>query len=97
MRFIERPYCERLGTPFAQELGRSGLISPEAMADPPVFGRARAVVRYDDGPARRLVHRLNTATGWNSPGPWAPGWCVPGWSFLARPTSSCPCRYTGSG
>jgi ComF family protein len=28
------------------------------MADPPVFGRARAVVRYDDGPARRLVHRL---------------------------------------
>jgi predicted amidophosphoribosyltransferase len=44
MRFIERPYCERLGTPFAQELGRSGLISPEAMADPPVFGRARAVV-----------------------------------------------------
>jgi ComF family protein len=58
MGFIERPYCERLGTPFAQDLGRPGLISPEAMADPPVFGRARAVVRYDDGPARRLVHRL---------------------------------------
>jgi ComF family protein len=58
MRFIERPYCERLGTPFAQDLRAPGLISPEAMADPPVFGRARAVVRYDDGPARRLVHRL---------------------------------------
>jgi ComF family protein len=58
MGFIERPYCERLGTPFAQDLGTLGLISPEAMADPPVFGRARAVVRYDDGPARRLVHRL---------------------------------------
>ncbi|MEA2859785.1 MAG: hypothetical protein QOC72_1824 [Methylobacteriaceae bacterium] len=58
MRFIERPYCERLGTPFAQDLRTPGLISPEAMADPPVFGRARAVVRYDDGPARRLVHRL---------------------------------------
>ena len=58
MRFIERPYCERLGTPFAQDLGRPGLISPEAMAEPPVFGRARAVARYDDGPARRLVHRL---------------------------------------
>jgi ComF family protein len=58
MRFIERPYCERLGTPFAQDLRSPGLISPEAMADPPVFGRARAVVRYDDGPARRLVHRL---------------------------------------
>jgi ComF family protein len=57
-RFIERPYCERLGTPFAQDMRAPGLISPEAMADPPVFGRARAVVRYDDGPARRLVHRL---------------------------------------
>src|SRR5436305_10511978 len=58
MRFIERPYCERLGTPFAQDLRSPGLISPEAIADPPVFGRARAVARYDDGPARRLVHRL---------------------------------------
>jgi ComF family protein len=58
MRFIERPYCERLGTPFAQDLRSPSLISPEAMADPPVFSRARAVARYDDGPARRLVHRL---------------------------------------
>jgi ComF family protein len=57
-RFIERPYCERLGTPFAQDMRALGLISPEAMADPPVFARARAVVRYDDGPARRMVHRL---------------------------------------
>ena len=58
MRFIERPFCERLGTPFAQDLRTPGLISPEAIADPPVFGRARAVARYDDGPARKLVHRL---------------------------------------
>lgn len=58
MRFIERPFCERLGTPFAQDMRTPGLISPEAMADPPVFGRARAVARYDDGPARKLVHRL---------------------------------------
>ena len=57
MSFIERPFCERLGTPFAAELG-DGLLSPEAMADPPVYARARAVARYDDGPARRLVHRL---------------------------------------
>jgi ComF family protein len=40
MRFIERPYCERLGTPFAQDMRSPGLISPEAMAGPPVFGRA---------------------------------------------------------
>ena len=57
MRFIERPYCERLGTPFAQDLG-AGLVSPDAMANPPVFGRARAVALFEDGPARDLVHRL---------------------------------------
>lgn len=56
MRFIERPYCERLGTPFAVDLGE-GLVSPAAIADPPVFGRARAVCRFD-GTARELVHRL---------------------------------------
>ena len=57
IRFIERPFCERLGTPFEQDLGQ-GLISPQAMADPPAFGRARAVARFEDGPARTLVHRL---------------------------------------
>jgi ComF family protein len=57
MRFIERPFCERLGTPFEQDLG-AGLLSPQAIADPPVFRRARAVARFEDGPARRLVHRL---------------------------------------
>src|SRR5271166_2539614 len=57
MRFIERPYCERLGTPFEQDLGE-GLLSPQAMADPPVFARARAVARFEDGPARKLAHRL---------------------------------------
>ena len=57
MRFIERPFCDRLGTPFEQDLG-PGLLSPQAIADPPVFARARAVARFEDGPARRLVHRL---------------------------------------
>lgn len=55
--WIERPYCERLGTPFAHDLGR-GLLSPEAMASPPVWSRARAVAAFGDGPARQLVHRL---------------------------------------
>ncbi len=54
--FIERPYCERLGTPFPVDLG-PGLLSPAAIADPPVFARARAVCRFD-GTARELVHRL---------------------------------------
>ncbi|WP_279358092.1 ComF family protein [Methylobacterium indicum] len=57
MRFIERPYCERLGTPFSVDLGSPGLLSPAALADPPVYQRARAVARYD-ATARRLVQRL---------------------------------------
>ena len=57
MRFIERPFCDRLGIPFEQDLG-PGLLSPQAVADPPVYQRARAVVRFEDGPARKLVHRL---------------------------------------
>ncbi len=57
MRFIERPFCERSGVPFAQDLG-PGLLSPGAIAHPPVYGRARAVAHYDDGPARRLIHAL---------------------------------------
>lgn len=56
IRFIERPFCERLGTPFAVDLGQS-LLSPAAIADPPVFGRARAVAEYD-GTAATLAHRL---------------------------------------
>ena len=57
MPFIERPFCERLGTPFAQDLG-AGMLSPAAMAEPPVFERARAVALYNEGPARHLVQRL---------------------------------------
>jgi ComF family protein len=56
LSFITRPYCERLGTPFALDLG-GALLSPAAMADPPVFARARAVCGYDDV-ARDLIHRL---------------------------------------
>lgn len=54
--FIERPFCERLGTPFALDIG-GPLLSPTAIADPPVFARARAVAAYD-GAARLLAHRL---------------------------------------
>lgn len=58
MAFIERPFCERLGAPFERDLGQTGLISPEAAANPPVFHRARAVARYDSDHARTLAHRL---------------------------------------
>lgn len=57
MRFIERPFCERLGAPFDVDLGQPGLLSPDAIANPPVFARARFAL-FDDGPARLIVHRL---------------------------------------
>jgi ComF family protein len=59
IRFIERPFCERLGTPFAVDLGQA-LLSPAAIADPPVFARARAVAAYE-GAASLLVHQLKYA------------------------------------
>lgn len=44
---IERPFCERLGIPFVYDPG-PGILSMQAIADPPAYTRARAAVRYDD-------------------------------------------------
>jgi ComF family protein len=54
LSLIEPPYCARLGIPFTYDPG-PGLLSMEAIADPPAYDRARAAVRYDDI-ARTLVH-----------------------------------------
>ena len=54
LAFISAPYCPRLGIPFAYDPG-PGILSMQAIADPPAYGRARAAVRYDDV-ARKLVH-----------------------------------------
>ncbi len=56
MSFLAPPWCERLGIPFVHDPG-PGVLSMEAIADPPAYRRARAAVRYDDV-ARDLVHRL---------------------------------------
>jgi ComF family protein len=56
LNFITRPYCERLGIPFAYDPG-PGILSMQALADPPAYARARAAVRFDDV-ARALVHAL---------------------------------------
>ena len=53
LSLIEPPYCARLGIPFTYDPG-PGLLSMEAIADPPAYDRARAAVRYDDI-ARALV------------------------------------------
>ncbi|MEB2847762.1 ComF family protein [Rhizobiales bacterium RZME27] len=60
VHFIERPFCDVLGIPFAfdHEAGEGGrLVSAKAIADPPRYDRLRAVAIHD-GVARRLVHGL---------------------------------------
>jgi ComF family protein len=56
LSLIAPPYCERLGIPFAYDPG-PGVLSMQAISDPPAYHRARAAVRYDDI-ARALVHAL---------------------------------------
>jgi hypothetical protein len=56
LSFITRPYCERLGTPFVYDPG-PGILSMEAIVDPPAYNRARAAVRFDEI-SRALVHAL---------------------------------------
>src|SRR3954467_11130801 len=56
LSFIAPPYCARLGIPFVYDPG-PGILSMQAIADPPAYHRARAAVRYDDV-ARTLVHQL---------------------------------------
>src|SRR5690242_14683137 len=54
LSLIAPPFCPRLGIPFAYDPG-PGVLSMEAIADPPAYHRARAAVRYDDV-ARALIH-----------------------------------------
>lgn len=56
LSFIAPPFCERLGIPFVYDPG-PGILSMEAIADPPAYQRARAAVRFDEV-ARTLVHGL---------------------------------------
>lgn len=56
LRFIERPYCDVLGVPFSHDLG-SGILSADAIANPPPFARLRSAVAHD-GLGRTLVHNL---------------------------------------
>ena len=56
LSLIAPPYCERLGIPFAYDPG-PGVLSMQAIANPPAYHRARAAVRYDEI-ARSLVHSL---------------------------------------
>ncbi len=56
VRFIEKPFCRIMGTPFSVNLGEDA-ISTQAIAHPPPFARLRSAVLYDDI-ARRLISRF---------------------------------------
>jgi predicted amidophosphoribosyltransferase len=56
VRFVERPFCDISGAPFDHDRGE-GLLSPEAIANPPPYAKARAAVLYD-GAARKLAQGL---------------------------------------
>ncbi|MCP5086325.1 MAG: ComF family protein [Rhodobacteraceae bacterium] len=73
MRFIDKPYCAVLGTPFAFDLGE-GALGADAIANPPVFDRARAVALYDDV-ARKLVQGLKFSDRTDL-APWMARWMV---------------------
>jgi ComF family protein len=54
--FIRPPLCDRLGLPMPYDTG-APMISAAAAADPPAYGRARAVARFE-GVMRTLIHDL---------------------------------------
>jgi ComF family protein len=56
LSFLTEPCCDRRGVPFAYDPGE-GIVSAAALANPPVWDRARAPVRFDEQ-SRRLVHDL---------------------------------------
>jgi ComF family protein len=73
LRFLEKPWCPVMGTPFSHDMGE-GFLSAEAIANPPPFERARSAVVYT-GVARQMVQRLkyNDATHL---APWMARWMM---------------------
>lgn len=56
VNFIESPVCDRLGIPLPYATDEP-IVSAAALADPPLYDRARAVARYDEV-MRDMVHGL---------------------------------------
>ena len=56
MEMISQPVCDAYGTPFVFDEG-DGAVSARAIADPPLWDRARGAVMFNDC-ARQLVHAL---------------------------------------
>ncbi len=73
IRFIEKPYCAVMGSPFSYELGE-GAMSARAIAKLPPFDKARSVILYDEV-ARRLVQGLKFSDRLEL-APWMARWMV---------------------
>lgn len=58
IRFIGPPHCDRCGLPF--EHAQAVAVCGECLARPPAFGRARAVMRYDEA-SKPLILRFKNA------------------------------------
>ena len=56
LRFLDHPVCDVMGTPFAYDQGE-GILSAEALADPPGWDKSRAAVLFDDH-SKEIVHQL---------------------------------------
>ena len=56
MRFLDDPVCAVMGTPFAYDQGE-GILSAEALADPPGWDSSRAAVLFDQH-SKEIVHQL---------------------------------------
>ncbi len=60
--FIRAPLCDRLGVPLPFGPAEGGLVSAAAAADPPAWGRARAVAVYESGSViAGLIHAMKYA------------------------------------
>jgi ComF family protein len=56
VKFIRPPLCDRLGVPLPYDTG-APVVSAQALADPPVYDRARTVAHFD-GVVRKLIHQM---------------------------------------
>ncbi|AQS42194.1 MAG: ComF family protein [Candidatus Tokpelaia hoelldobleri] len=71
--FLTPPFCPVMGIPFHSDYG-DGILSGEALASPPPFDHARAVVAHE-GLARNLVTRLKYGARTDL-APWMATWMV---------------------
>src|SRR3954465_3737892 len=95
LAFISAPYCPRLGIPFAYDPG-PGILSMQAIADPPAYQRARAAVRYDDV-AAKLVHAFKYGDRLDLAPLLGRGMARAGRNCSTAPMRWCRCRCTGGG